>query len=377
MQSVRKQDVVQELDVIAEARRIIARIPERNCSKSSRRVYKKTFIRMWNEPEIDPLRPGDSRDTYAVRRAALHYGARNRLTAILTTLEGCAKKLPSSDPTDQIAYDTHLEVLRNFVKRLGPAIDRDPPMVGERPDFKRASRWKAGPDTKKRGAGSKKYALVELPRDWIEQFWACLPADHKYRDPISVLCVSPARVGEVVPGDRPSGFCDGVRVALDAEGYLVLTHSPQKTHGGKFGMAQAGVRIDPQQEGTCALYLAQKCKEEGGEFVVAVKSSEALRKAIKNIGKRAFPDGPDITPQVLRNQRIADMKKAFGAGEKVASGAGHSTDRTQSKYGNVAHGRKGGLKDSFGSRKPRVGAVDRARNLSLERTARQVPSGPS
>ena len=374
MENVRKQDVLQEEAAIAEARALLARLPERDCGKRTRKTYLRTFNRMWHEPDLNPLRAGDARDTYGVRRAALHYGARQTLLRLLEEIE---KFSDNSDPTYQAARSNCVKMLGEFVTAFRQAIDRDPPMVGDRPDFKKESRWKAEPGTKRRGAGSKKYVLADLQRDWIDTFWSHVPLDHQFMDAITVLCVSPARVGEVVPGDRPSGFCDGVRVALDAEGCLILTHSPQKTHGGKFGMAQAGVRIEPQQEGACALYLAQKCKEEGGEFIVAVKSSDALRKAIANIGKEAFPDGPTITPQVLRNQRLADMKKAFGAGEKVASGAGHSTDRTQSRYGNVAHGRKGGLKDSFGSRKPRVGAVDRARNLGLERKARQVPSGPS
>lgn len=373
MENVRKQDVIQKASVIAEAHLILGRIPERHCCEKTRRTYLRTFKRMCDESNFDPLRAGDSRDTYSVRRAALHYGARRTLVRLLEKIDAYAN---SSHPQYQEVYEKFLKLLGVFVAALGPAIERDPPMVGDTPDFKKESRWKAQAGTKKRGAGSKKYVLADLPRDWIVRFWDCVPADHKYRDAVAVLCVSPARAGEVVPGDRPSGFCEGVHVTVDAEGCLVLTHAPQKTHGGKYGMSEAGVRIEPAKEGKCALYLVQRCEAEGGEFVVAAKSPDALRKAITNIGQKAFPDGPAITPNVLRSQRIADMKKAFGAGEKVASGAGHSTDRTQAKYGNVAHGRKGGLKDTFGSRKPRVGAVDRARNLGLQRKAHPVPSGP-
>jgi hypothetical protein len=98
-----------------------------------------------------------------------------------------------------------------------------------------------------------------------------------------------------------------------------------------------------------------------------VNSANALSKAIKRIGRRAFPAGPAITPNVLRSQRLADAKVAFGAGEKVALAAGHCTDRTQSKYGNVIYGRKGGLLDAFGSRKPRLVAVARAHELGETR----------
>jgi hypothetical protein len=54
-----------------------------------------------------------------------------------------------------------------------------------------------------------------------------------------------------------------------------------------------------------------------------------------------MPHGSEtITPSVLRNQMIADLEKTLGAGEEVAAAAGHSTDRTQSKYSHYQHGRR-------------------------------------
>ena len=369
MQGVRKHDGDPQVDLIAAALALVARIPDRQCGMSSRLLYGRVFNRMWAEAELDPLRPGDARDTYQVRRAALHYCSRRLLLSVLKKLdelaEGCRV---DSDPSHQASYNACLKTLENFLRRLEPALDRDPPMCGNTADFSSASRWKTESDcTKIRGAGSKKHALPKLPRSWIAQLWSYVPMDHKYRDAVAVLSVSPARVGEVVPGDRPSGFSKGVHVKLDNEGRLVLTHSPQKTHNGKYGMESAGVKVDPAAEGQCALHLAQRCRDEGGEFVVRVQSSGALSKAIKRIGEKVFPEGPKITANVLRHQRIADAKVAFGAGEKVALAAGQSTDGTQAKYGNVVHGRRGGLIDAFGSRKPRLGAVARAHELGIAR----------
>jgi hypothetical protein len=375
VQCVQKEGDDAQGGLIVTARALLARLPARQYAKSSKEVYARTFYRMWYEESLDPLRTGDARDTYSVRRSALHYGARHLLLNILTRLDAAAERRDTGlDPTDETVYDTLMSVLAGVVSRLEPAIDRDPPLCGDTPDFDQPSRWNSNTGcTKVRGAGSKKHALGKLPRDWIEQFWSHVPLDHRYRDAIAVLSVSPARRGEVVPGDRPSGFSDGVRVALDNEGCLVLTHSPQKTHSGEFGMEYSGVRVDPVAEGRSAEYLAQRCKEEGGEFVVMVKSAGALSKAIKRIGHKAFPAGPAITPNVLRSQRLADAKAAFGAGEKVALAGGHCTDRTQSKYGNVIYGRKGGLLDAFGSRKPRLVAVARASELGKTRKNRLTP----
>jgi hypothetical protein len=369
MECVQKEGGDPKGDVIATAHVLLARLPVREYAKSSKKVYVRTFYHMWYEESLDPLRTGDARDTYNVRRSALHYGARRLLLDILTYLDAAAERRDTGlDPTDVVAYETCVAVLANVVRRLGPAIDRDPPLWDDTPDFSQASRWKAEAGlTKVRGAGSKKHTLGKLPRNWIEQLWSHVPLGHGYRDAIAVLSVSPARRGEVVPGDRPSGFSDGVHVALDNEDCLVLTHSPQKTHNGAFGMEYSGVRVDPVAEGPCAEYLAQRCREEGGEFVVMIKSANALSKAVKRIGVKAFPNGPAITPNVFRSQRLADAKAAFGGGEKVALAGGHCTDRTQSKYGNIIHGRKGGLIDAFGSRKPRLIAVARAKELAKTR----------
>jgi hypothetical protein len=369
MECVQKEGDNPQGDPIVTARALLARLPERQCAKSSRKLYGRTFHGMWAEENLDPLRIGDARDTYNVRRSALHYCGRRLLLNILTYLDVAAERRDTGlDPKDVVAYETTVAVLADVVRRLGPAIDRDPPLWDDTPDFSQTSRWKAETGcTKVRGAGSKKHALAELPRDWIEQLWSHVPLDHRHRDAIAVLSVSPARRGEVVPGDRPSGFSEGVRVALDNEGCLVLTHSPQKTHNGRFGMEYSGVRVDPVAEGPCAEYLVQRCRGQGGEFVVMVKSANALSKAVKRIGLKAFPDGPAITPNVFRSQRLADAKAAFGGGEKVALAGGHCIDRTQSKYGNIIHGRKGGLIDAFGSRKPRLVAVARAREIGKRR----------
>jgi hypothetical protein len=141
-------------------------------------------------------------------------------------------------------------------------------------------------------------------------------------------------------------------------------------------MEDSAVRIDVVKQGPVAKHLAQRCADEGGRFVVAVKSAEALTKSIKRIGWKVFPNGPAITSYVLRHQRFSDSKLAFGAGEMVALAGGQCTDETQKRYGNVQHGRKGGLIGAYGSRKPRLVSVARAKALGDARNHPQ-PSGPT
>jgi hypothetical protein len=354
-------------ECIAAARVLLEQLPHRTCGEGTEKIYARTFRRMWAEAKLDPLRSGDARDTYNQRRAALHWGGRRALDDLLKRLDAAA------EAHDRQAHDGLLIALKELVGRVSPAIDRDPPQWGDTADFSRTSRWatEASP-AKVRGTASKKHVLRDLPRDWILQLWRSVRPDHKYRDAIAVLSLSPSRPGEVVPGDRPCGFSQGIIVALDTKGRLVLANRPLKSHGGKYGMAQSAVKIDVAAEGPIAEYLAQRCREQGGKFVVAVGSSDALAKAIKRVGRRAFPQGPTITPYVLRSQRLADAKAAFGAGEKTALAAGHCTDRTQSRYGNVAFGRRGGLVGAFGTRPPRLVAVERARRLGESKRTLQA-----
>lgn len=355
------------VESIAAARALLERLPDRKCAKATERIYGRTFLRMSKEATLDPFRDGDARDTYNQRRAALHWGGRRALANFLEGMEAAAMK------DDRQNFSIRLKALVDLVARLSPAIDRDPPQSSETADFSQASRWRTETTkVKRRGSASKKHVLAELPRDWILQLWGAVPSNHKHRDAIAVLSLAPSRPGEAVPGDRPSGISQGIDVALNNKGRLVIAYRPLKTHGGKYGMAQSAVEIDVAAEGPIAEYLAQKCRAHGGNFVVNVASSGALSKAIKRVGRRVFPGGPAITPYVLRSQRLADAKAAFGAGEKTAIAAGQCTDRTQSRYGNIAFGRRGGLVGAFGTRAPRLVAVERARRLGEARKYAQA-----
>ena len=104
-------------------------------------------------------------------------------------------------------------------------------------------------------------------------------------------------------------------------------------------------------------------------MVVTIGSKNAMRKTLARLGQHALPEyGVVITPYVFREQAIADFKVTLGAGATVAAAGGQITDRTQSKYGNVAYGRKRkGLIGVESARTPRAGNVERAKQLAAER----------
>ena len=322
---------------------------------------------MWSERCLDPLRADDGRGTYLRRRAALHWGAKHMLERLLPKL-----KVAISRDDREVALRL-TAILNKVVDRLEPALKLDPPMQGQVADFRTRTRWTTSKVAKKNHRKrDKKGDLARLPRDWRERVWSCVPSNSPFKDAVAVHSLSPARGGELQPGQRPSGFSAGVIVALTKNNELVIATKPLKTHDGKFGMEICAVKIDIALEGPIAVYLAERCRSNGGKFVVSLASSDAARKAIMRIGKRALPGAVIVTPLVYRNQRLADLKAAFGAGGQTAVGAGHCTDRTQANYGNVSFGRRGGLIGAYGSRVPRLVAVARARELGDARKA--VPS---
>jgi hypothetical protein len=348
------------------ARDLLANLPNRKQSINTVKNYRKTFVAMCREYRLDPLRPDDGRGTYLRRRAALHWGARRIVERLLAKLE-TATNSGDRDVALRIAA-----ILTKVVDRLEPALKLDPPMQGQIADFTTRSRWKSSKVARKNHRKrDKKGDLARLPRDWRERVWSCVPTNSPVRDAVAVHSLSPARGGELQPGPRPSGFSAGVIVALTKKGELVIATKPLKTHDGKFGMEVCAVKIDIALEGPIAAYLAERCRSHGGKFIVSVASSDALRKAIMRIGQEALPGPVTITPLVYRNQRIADLKAAFGAGGETAAGAGHCTDRTQANYGNVNFGSRGGLIGAYGSRVPRLVAVARARELGDARKALQ------
>lgn len=352
--------------ICSVARALLADLPGRRRSPKTVDGYRRAFSAMWRENMLDPLRPEDARGTYERRRAALHWGADKILRHFLTKIEA------AGESSDREVVLRLTAVLAKIIDRLAPALVLDPPMRGDMPDFKAASRWKNSKKiTRKHRKRNKKRDLGKLPADWRECVWSKIPENSSMRDAAAVHSLSPARGGELEPGVRPTGFSAGVDVALTKRGHLVLVTRPLKTHEGKYGQQICAVKIDVGLEGPIAEFLAQRCREAGGKFVVSVRSSDAFRKWLMRVGRLVFPNGPVICPLLYRHQRLADMKAAFGAGGKTALGAGQCVDQTQSLYGNVVHGRAGGLIDAYGNRAPRLVAVARARELGERRKTSQ------
>jgi hypothetical protein len=146
---------------------------------------------------------------------------------------------------------------------------------------------------------------------------------------------------------------------------LEITIKPAKSHGGKYGSPRVTISWDPTVAGRAAEYLAARCAQAGGHIVVPVENKNAMRKSLGRLGRRIFPklEG-SITAYTIRHQVLADLKATAGAGGVVAAAAAQCTDRTQSLYGRVEHGRpRKGFIGVKTARIPRVGNAVRGAAL--------------
>ncbi len=359
------------LEILERANAIIGTLEPPAASSATLARYRALFARMWQEPVLDALRPGIARDTYNGRRAALHAGARR---ACVILRDRC---LTEARAGDMAAVQSTAAALIIVLDRVEPALQADPQLSGnDHPFGLPSSRWCDGTARPRRGVGSKRFVLAKLPSDWDDRMWkvAC-ETGFVGLDALAVHMLTPARSEEFVPGDRPTGWSEGVSVTLEARSVLAIAIAPVKTRGGKYGTPRTVIRVKASEPGP-ASHLAGRCASFGGRMVVTFSSKNAMRKALARLGRRSLSElRVTITPQVFREQMLADLKRTLGAGREVAEAAGHCTDRTQARYGRAEHGRR---RQEFISatseRSPREGHVARAHDLGAQRRRRKLAS---
>lgn len=358
------------LDVINRGLSCCAELPDRQVSSRTAKAYAKTFTRLRSEPMLDPLNDTISRNTYNHRRASLHFGSRRLLLFIM---KRCAK---AGAQAQEARLRFWVRILNRALNLVEPALALEPPLQPGASTWRMpTSRWtKVDKPRPRRGKQSKKHFLKRLPADWMDQLWDAADVGWPYRSQLAVHALAPSRPEDLTPGSRPGGWTDGAQVRLLSPNLIEITIAPAKHHGGKYGSPSVTMSWDPTVEGRWASYLAELCSNANGHIVITVDNKNAMRKALERLGRKAFPDlKGNITAYVIRNQILADLKATVGAGGVVAASAGHCTDKTQSLYGNVAHGRKRkGFLGARSERQPRAVSIKNAQRIQA-RSDEQKP----
>jgi hypothetical protein len=337
------------------AKGLVAVLPESTANPKTHRTYRKLFRDMWHEPVLDPLRPADAYDTYAKRRCALLSGGRFAIDRLSEKLEQAL-----------IAADQEIDVISRsldlLVARVTAALIRDG-RLGDTGDGapSGADRWRAvSEDRARRGAESKRYLLADLPDDWRERIWARVPASSPHRWALAVIDLTGCRPADLVAGDRCGFAYEGAVVRFEEDEFVIYI-CPAKAKE----RVMTRYVVDVVGCGAVAHDLAAQCRASDGQMTIAIRSPDAVRKAVQRLGQSVFPALEEaITPYVYRSQAIADAKAQWGAGEMVAIMANHANDATQSRYGRREHatGRRA-LKAVSTTREIKLGRVAHAQAL--------------
>ncbi|MCK1422420.1 hypothetical protein IVB15_09295 [Bradyrhizobium sp. 182] len=346
------------------------RIPKREVSPNALDAYLAEFERMLASGNLDPLRPEISRGGFYFSRAAFHTGAR---ISLINLFWACYDAAEREDADLALDYARRLHRMLVLVEK---ALALEPPCEpGVLPFENGPSRWKPSKTEETEegeesggGSGGKKDVLAVLHKrggDWTRELWDGVPTDWKYRAALAVCLIAPIRPEELTEGLRNNVHRVGVRLSV-RDNELAIEYTPAKSHRGRYGTGRSTITVDWIIVGGPAQYLADLCA--GGCSVVTIASTDAFRKALGRLGERVLRDAVSITPYVVRNQVVADLKATYGAGREVAIAAGHGTDKTQSHYGHHQHGRKlVGYVRIEAAREPRTGSIDRARQLANRR----------
>lgn len=346
------------LQAIDKTIALVKRIGSRTVSHDTMRRYKAVFVRMWRQKNLDPLRAGQSRDSYQFRKAALHGAGAWWLGRLAQECYDAA------DRQDLPAARRWSRILVRVLSILEPAIARDQPLApGTSALGMPPSRWnEIKAEAPKRGCNSKRYALAELPRDWQDHVWNAVDDKFEYKRELAAIILMPLRPEELTRHEMPWGFSPGVIVQAKNAHCVSITVDcakwPRKTGDANRVIAE----FDALKAGAAALFLHAEAEREGGKLLICFESKDSFRRSICDIGKAAFPDmSQSLSPSVYRHQAIADLKATFGAGEIVAAAGGHRSDRMQSKYGFECHGRKRyGIISIKSLKMPRTGNIERA-----------------
>ena len=258
-------------------------LPKREVSRRTQKAYRKTFARMLRAPILDPLKPDIACNTYGHRRAALHWGSR-------FVLERTHRRL---------------EVAAGHLSRREPRLCSRPPRVGRPPPGRIRS---AAPTASVtywaccRRSGTIRYGNARLRlgrtppinKTWMLWRFGCLSQSARRTS---------CRANAPTAG-RQALRCTCIQ--------RIASTSPSRLRS-RIKAGTAIIKIHPSKAGAAASYLAARCGD--GAITISLVSEDASRKKLMRLGKIALPDCTMIiTPNVFRNQAIADWKATVGAG---------------------------------------------------------------
>lgn len=314
-------------------------------------LYKSIFKKLDGET---PESGSKSRSAYYLARAAVRYSAKLRVQDSMRFQEKMQKLAKSVDQSSIDYLSAKLNFLKaatdfeNAVNDLENVNTLYPQGSGAAPSIKKGS-FKKSVFAEKREAltgvsfsktkskSSKRMGLIRLSDGWRDAVVnVARAAGSKYTAQIAAMALT---------GCRPEELTSGVLITLDAAGQLIATIKNAKSRVGKKD-GNRTLTFRPDSSSSAAL-LARSASDEGGELIVSlppgVNSKKALRSALVRFGEKAGIKNYGVTGYSFRHQMMSDAKANGLTDDEIAKIAGHSSELTQSAYGNLAAGTSGSI----------------------------------
>jgi hypothetical protein len=169
----------------ARVHRLIDRVGSRTISEKTLKEYRPIFVRMWRSGDLDPLHGSVSRDSYQKRKAALYF------VALLWVGRLYARLIASAGNGDKRTAWRWGRILIRALNQVEKIVILDPPLHSDvSPLGLPRSRYHELPNRPKRGAGSKKHLLSQLPRDWQDRVWNLAKDDFRAPRTITILSLT-------------------------------------------------------------------------------------------------------------------------------------------------------------------------------------------
>ena len=257
--------------------------------------------------------------TFFVRRAAILHFCRVNIETGLKAQDQLQRG-GLVDPVKKEAWLLQIKALKNALT-LAQKVPTEPPLHLVKP------------------RQTKRKDLYKLPADWRETIVSRMP-NYEQAATISALC-----------GCRPSELVAGVEVAVHA-GQLVVRIQGAKISANS-GQEWREMRWELPSSNPLAIAAGRFALKNGGRIIIQTSDAKAFSGAMREAGRRAFPDfKKTITPYSMRHQVASDLKASALPGDKISQALGHAVADTKGSYGEWGAGTGGMAPDAVTAARP-------------------------
>ena len=297
-----------ELDLMDRARSVASQLPA-SLNEAGHQYAGKVALMLTHLARLDgteterwqqvfePYAPA-SRSFYLMRAAAAwHY--RRKISALVRSVDGL---VTTYAPDEAVIAEVHttlvsLEVIQGINRAL----------------LLQASNRKA------RASRSKKEDLDQLAHDWKALIALRAQRSSTYADAVAVLSLTGCRPEELVSGVKV--WLDGRRIILRINGAKLSEFAGQPWR--EIEVMSKNVPdslLDPLLDGRDETY-------------VSIRSTAALREALKEMSRDLWPMRPHIVPYHFRHSVAEDLRDSGWAEHEVAAVLGERSAATARHYG--------------------------------------------